>query len=87
MKLYYQDTLSKADLSFREMDLNDPEFLDGNILRSLDRERPITRIYLCIDNSPLAISTAMSLIHMGFGNVPIILRSTYFDGISKTFDC
>jgi hypothetical protein len=86
MKLYYPDTLSKADLSIREMDLNDPEFLDGEVLRSLDSERRITRIYLCIDNSPLAISTAMSLIHMGFGNIPIILRSTYFDGIPKTFE-
>jgi hypothetical protein len=86
MKLYYGDTLSKADLSLLQMDLTDPGFLDGEVLRSLDNEQRITRIYLCIDNSSLAISTVMSLIHMGFGGVPIILRSTYLDGIPKTFE-
>lgn len=85
-ELHYQPLLSEADLSVLDIDLTSPDFLNGEILQVLHQENPITQVYVCIDNSALAITSAMNLIHHGFYDIPIILRSTYFDGIPKIFE-
>jgi hypothetical protein len=85
-EIYYKSLLSKADFSVVDMNLSSSDFLDGKELQSLHKENPITRVYICIDNTSLAITSAMNFIHHGFHDIPIVIRSTYFDGIPKIFE-
>jgi len=84
--LWRHPSLEKyCDLQAVEMDLTSLEFQRGDFLR-YGEEKPFSRVYTCIDDSSTGVSTALMLNQRpAFADVPIVVRSTYEDGVARLF--
>ncbi|WP_220681808.1 NAD-binding protein [Methanofollis formosanus] len=75
-----------CDLKVVEMDLASLEFQRGDFL-CYGEEKPFSRVYICIDDSSIGVSTALTLNQRpAFADVPIVVRSTHEDGITRLFE-
>lgn len=75
-----------CDLQAVEMDLTSLEFQRGDYFLH-GKTKPFSRVYICIDDSSAGVSTALTLNQRPeFTEVPIVVRSTHDDGITRLFE-
>lgn len=64
------------------MDVRSPEFLEGTFLFNSEGLCELSRIYVCLDNDSLSVSTGLALLKRLSGhNVPIVVRMSREGGV------
>lgn len=71
-----------CDLQAIPMDVRSPEFLEGGFLFNDAGLCELTRIYVCLDNDSLSVSTALALLKRLSGHkIPIVTRMSREGGV------
>jgi len=71
-----------CDLECIRVDVRSPEFLEGRFLFDSRGHCEVSRIYICLDNDSLAVSTALALVkRLRVHNVPIVARMSREGGV------
>jgi len=86
LTLQYPSITKYCSFKCVNLDLTSPDFIEGKYLNELQAEVKISKIYLCIDDSSIALSTALTL-HRQIGNkdVCIIVRTIDITGFASIF--
>jgi len=83
----YPSLSSHCELAMIPIDLTSPEYIYGDFMENYAKNHPFTRIYFCIDDSSIAVSTALMFQNIkALKDVPIVIRTTQEDGISMIFE-
>lgn len=82
--LRYHNLQKVCEIIPLEMDIKSKDFEDGHFLFSDNRECPLDIIYICIDNTSFALSSALTL-HQRLKNhsIPIVVRMSREAGLTK----
>jgi voltage-gated potassium channel Kch len=76
-----------CDLNLVTMDVKSVAFFRGDCVRDLAEKVPFTKVYICIDDNSIGIASALALARNPLlRKVPIIIRTTYNEGIPRIFE-
>ncbi len=82
LKIRYPRLDSVCDLVALQLDVNSPGFEEGRFLDDDSGRGKVTCAYVCLDDDPSALSTALTLHHRLRGRrVPIVVRMAYEGGL------
>jgi hypothetical protein len=82
LKIRYPRLDSICDLEALPLDVNSPGFEEGRFLDDGNGRGKVTCAYVCLDDDPSALSTALTLHHRLRGRqVPIVVRMAYEGGL------
>jgi len=86
IKSRYPALSGHCTLTMIETDINSKDFLTGDFLKKIPPVPSVGMIYICMDNSEISINAAITLAEMpALKGIPIIVRSTYDDGLTRIF--
>jgi len=75
-----------CDLKIIEQNIYDLDFLNGSFLKKITHTAPISKVYICIDNTTVGMTSALTLARMPeFSRTDIIVRSTYIGDAMDIF--
>jgi len=86
LQLQYPSITNYCEFKCVNLDLTSPDFIEGKYLNNLQNEKKISKIFICIDDSSVALSAALTLhrqIHDQ--NVCIIVRTIDIIGFATIF--